>query len=97
VGSVLDIHVNRIYANRGAGPYHYHSNAANFFYVLDGNLEIRIEQVPHLVQRGDAVLIPPRVAHAIAVADSAQAEILEIYCPAGADFVEVDPLGGARG
>jgi mannose-6-phosphate isomerase-like protein (cupin superfamily) len=88
LGSSLDIHVNRINANRGPGPSHYHSNAKNFYFVLEGNPVVRVGQSDHHLAVGDAVLIPPSTVHS--ETNLERASLVEIYAPAGADFVQVD-------
>jgi mannose-6-phosphate isomerase-like protein (cupin superfamily) len=88
LGSSLDIHVNRISASRGPGPSHYHSNAKNFYFVLEGNPVINVGHLEHHMAVGDAVLIPPWTVHS--ETNLERASLVEIYAPAGADFVPVD-------
>jgi mannose-6-phosphate isomerase-like protein (cupin superfamily) len=88
-GSRLDIHVNEIRAGAGPGPYHLHTNAENFFFVLEGRVRMRLDGEAHDLGPGDSVWIPPGVAHDVAVVDDGAARLVEIYAPAEPDFVLV--------
>lgn len=88
-GSRLDIHVNTIRAGAGPGPYHLHSSSSNFYFVLDGRVRLRIAGVDHLVGPGDAISIAPGVPHSVSVEHDGAAQLIEVYAPAGPDFVDV--------
>jgi mannose-6-phosphate isomerase-like protein (cupin superfamily) len=86
----VDLHVNRILAGSAPGPYHLHPDAENVYLVLSGALRVRIAGVDYHLEPGDAAFIPPGVLHSASNAGEADAEIIEIYAPANAGFVEVD-------
>ena len=93
-GSRLDIHLNSIHAGAGPGPYHLHTNAANFYFVLAGRVRLRIDGVDHIVGPGDAITIAQGIPHSVSVDDDGAAKLLEVYAPAGPDFVEVPRESG---
>jgi mannose-6-phosphate isomerase-like protein (cupin superfamily) len=70
---------------RGAGaPLHYHGRAEEGFYVLDGELSMRIGEQLLRVQAGSFVLVPRGVLHAFDNAADAPARYLVIWSPAEA-------------
>ncbi|HEX2222234.1 MAG TPA: cupin domain-containing protein [Candidatus Limnocylindria bacterium] len=92
----VDLHLNTIRAGSAPGPYHLHTGSENVYYVLSGQVRIRIDGVDHDASPGDAVFIPPGVPHSATNAGEEDARLLEIYAPAEVDFVEVpDSPGGA--
>lgn len=85
----LDLHVNRLRPGTPAGPYHFHTNSENFYYVLAGRLAVRLSGEDHLLGPGDVAFIPPGVPHSATNAGDDEAVVIEIYAPPEADFVEV--------
>jgi quercetin dioxygenase-like cupin family protein len=64
----------------GAKP-HRHEKSAEMFYVLEGALKLLSgDQILH-AQRGDVIVVPPRLAHAFAAEPSSKAEILIVIAP----------------
>jgi mannose-6-phosphate isomerase-like protein (cupin superfamily) len=88
--SKVDLHFNRIKIGSAPGPYHLHSNAENVYYVFSGVANIRSGDSQFVVTPGHVVFIPPMVPHGISNEGDEELVIMEIYAPAGADFVEVD-------
>ncbi len=93
-GSRLDIHVNSIRAGAGPGPYHRHTNAENFYLVLEGRVRLRIDGVDQLIGPGDSALIEPGVPHSVSVQADGEARLIEIYAPASPDFIAVEESSG---
>jgi quercetin 2,3-dioxygenase len=59
----VDLHLNTIKAGSAPGPYHLHRGVENVYYILEGDVVIRIDGVDHPVEPGSAVFIPPGVPH----------------------------------
>jgi mannose-6-phosphate isomerase-like protein (cupin superfamily) len=70
---------------RGAGaPLHYHGRAEEGFYVLEGELSMRIGEQQLRVQAGSFVLVPRGVLHAFDNGGDTFARYLVIWSPAEA-------------
>jgi mannose-6-phosphate isomerase-like protein (cupin superfamily) len=85
----VDLHVNRIRAGSARGPYHLHTQAENVYLVVAGEVVVRIDGEDHRLGPGDSAFIPPGVPHSASNVGDVDAELIEIYAPAAADFVEV--------
>ncbi|MPZ51872.1 MAG: cupin domain-containing protein [Acidimicrobiia bacterium] len=90
--SSLDLHLNILEPNgdRDDAPFHLHTNAENVYVVVTGRLGLRLQDRDIFVETGQAVLIPPNLPHAVWNPGLAEARLIEIYSPPGADFVRVD-------
>lgn len=64
----------------GARP-HTHSKSAEFFYVLDGELQLLAGSQVITAGKGDLVMIPPGTAHAFATTRGQCADFLIILAP----------------
>ncbi len=64
----------------GARP-HTHSKSAEFFYVLDGELQMLAGSQVITAGKGDLVMIPPNMAHAFATMPDQHADFLIILAP----------------
>ena len=89
----VDLHLNTIKAGSAPGPYHLHRQVENVYYILDGDVVIRIDGEDHPVAPGDAVFIPPGVPHSATNVGQTDARLLEIYAPVDVDFEEVPDEG----
>jgi quercetin dioxygenase-like cupin family protein len=66
-----------------AGPLHRHANEAGFIYVLDGTIGAQLEREVVLADPGDTVFVPRDASHTFWNETETQAEVLEIFTPAG--------------
>jgi quercetin dioxygenase-like cupin family protein len=64
----------------GAKP-HTHSGSAELFYVLEGGLQILSGSDIIEAERGDLIVVPPRVEHAFAAARGKSADLLIVITP----------------
>ena len=64
----------------GARP-HTHTKSAEFFYVLDGELQLLAGSQVITARQGDLVAIPPNMAHAFATPSGQRADFLIILAP----------------
>ena len=85
----VDLHVNVLRPDVARGPYHRHSNSENAYYILSGQVSVLIEGDEHRLGTGDAVLIPPGVAHSVTNVGAHEARLIEVYAPPDPDFIEV--------
>jgi len=78
-----------VMSNLPAGAYtgiHIHTNADEFFYILDGNGTIQIDGVTYVLDRGDFAFIPIGVEHEVKT--DTGLEMLEIVDgPARVEFM----------
>ena len=66
----------------GAGP-HYHHQRDEFFYVLEGELVLRIGNETHTAKAGTFAFVPRETVHGFRNASSAPATLLVMHHPAG--------------
>jgi mannose-6-phosphate isomerase-like protein (cupin superfamily) len=62
---------------------HYHRLQSDSFYVLDGELEIRVGERTVLAPAGSFVLAPPNVDHRFSNMGASPARVLNIHGPGG--------------
>ncbi|MEZ5294454.1 MAG: cupin domain-containing protein [Vicinamibacterales bacterium] len=82
----------------GAGP-HYHRERDELFYVLDGELELRLGDAERTVRRGTFAFVPRGIVHGFRNASRADATMLVVHHPAGFDrfLEEMQQLMARRG
>jgi mannose-6-phosphate isomerase-like protein (cupin superfamily) len=85
----IDVHVNVLRAGSGPGPYHYHSNAENIYYVLEGTARVNIEGEKTTAGPGVAIWIPPNERHDVENVGEGDLRVIEIKIPADSDFILV--------
>ena len=66
----------------GAGP-HYHCSRDEFFYILEGELVLRIGDDSHTARAGTFAFVPRETVHGFHNASSESATILVVHHPAG--------------
>jgi mannose-6-phosphate isomerase-like protein (cupin superfamily) len=64
---------------------HVHEQEDDAFYVLDGEIEFRVDDEDVPAPAGTFVLVPPGVPHTFANRTSTPVRILNIHAPAGFD------------
>lgn len=64
----------------GAKP-HRHDDSAEMFYMLDGAAQLLSGDQVVTAERGDLVVVPPRLPHAFAAAPGEDADILIVITP----------------
>lgn len=68
-------------------PRHIHHHHADAFYVLEGRLEVALDDEPHILEAGGFVLIPPRLIHTFRNPGPEPARAINIHAP-GCGFDE---------
>jgi uncharacterized cupin superfamily protein len=72
----------------GAGP-HYHRGRDEFFYVLEGEVVLRIGDESHLARAGTFAFVPRETIHGFHNASTESATLLVMHHPAGVEgYVE---------
>jgi|GEM_PF-393263 len=82
----VDIHVNTLKPDSGPGPYHFHAESDNVYFVLEGEIAVVVEGEEFRLGPDDALFIPPGLRHATANCGRVPARFIEIYAPAAPDF-----------
>jgi mannose-6-phosphate isomerase-like protein (cupin superfamily) len=83
----VDVHINELKVDSGAGERHFHAKAENVYIVLEGCLEVVVEGERHLLYKDDVGFIPAGIVHTAGNAGThGLCKMIEIYAPAGKDF-----------
>lgn len=82
----IDLHLNELDPDSGRGPRHYHRDAENIYWVLDGSIEVGLPDETVVLTRDELLLIPAGVIHETSNPGPDVARFIEIYVPAGDDF-----------
>lgn len=83
----MDVHIIVLRPGGPSGPYHYHEHAENVYWVLEGKGRLIVEKEERIVEKDDIVFIPPGTRHSLSSFPDEELRLLEIYAPAGKDFV----------
>jgi mannose-6-phosphate isomerase-like protein (cupin superfamily) len=67
-------------------PPHFHSGAAELFFVLDGELEVLLDDEIVTLTAHDLLFVPPGMTHAFAPAPDRSADVLFVYTPSKPRF-----------
>lgn len=62
-------------------PPHFHTRASELFFVLDGTLQVLLDQDVITLERGDFLVVSPRTPHAFGAAEGADADVLFVFTP----------------
>jgi len=62
------------------GPHH-HLRATEVFFVLDGKLQVLLDEELVTAERGDLIIVPPRVVHAYGAALDSEVDVLVLFTP----------------
>ncbi|KOX22359.1 cupin [Saccharothrix sp. NRRL B-16348] len=62
-------------------PPHFHTRASELFFVLDGTLQVLLDQDVVTLERGDFLVVPPHVPHAFGALKGADADVLFVFTP----------------
>ena len=85
----VDVHIIVLRPGGPSGPYHYHERAENVYWVLQGRGRLIVDGEERIVEKDDIVFIPPGTPHSLSAFPDGELRLLEIYAPAGKDFVPV--------
>jgi quercetin dioxygenase-like cupin family protein len=64
----------------GATPHH-HAHRSEFFYVLDGALQVLTDDKVHVAHQGDVLVVPPGATHAFGAVEGERADVLIVITP----------------
>ncbi|GAA2746865.1 MULTISPECIES: cupin domain-containing protein [Kitasatospora] len=74
-------------------PAHFHTRAAEMFFVLGGSLQVLLGEELTVLEAGDFLLVPPHTPHAFAAAPGAEADVLFVFTPGMPRFDYLRLLG----
>jgi mannose-6-phosphate isomerase-like protein (cupin superfamily) len=86
-GSQLDVHLIELDPGGLPGHFHLHPTSENIYIVIAGAISVRHAGGTVRLGAGDAIRFPTGAPHAAAVVGKRPARLIEIYCPAPAEFV----------
>ncbi len=86
----VDVRIVRLAPSGPPGPYHSHDHSENIYWILSGRGRLTVEGEERFVDKDDVVFIPPHTRHALSAAGSDTLCLVEIFAPAGNDFVPVE-------
>jgi quercetin dioxygenase-like cupin family protein len=86
---------SRPYCDEGP-PLHAHARHAEAFFVLEGEMTLRLEDGEHRIGPDTWALVPPEVVHSVAVTGAEPARLLDLHVPASGFGDYVRGLRAAR-
>jgi mannose-6-phosphate isomerase-like protein (cupin superfamily) len=86
----LVLQVNVISAGVPAGPYHFHTNSDNIYYVLDGQGLVTVDGRAYEMAKDDAILVYANEKHQIMNIGTSELKFIECKVPAESDFIIVE-------
>jgi mannose-6-phosphate isomerase-like protein (cupin superfamily) len=85
-GGILTSNRSFMAAGTDGAPPHFHSGAAELFFVLDGRLDVLLGEEIVTVTANDLLVVPAGLPHAFAPAKGAAADVLFVYTPSKPRF-----------
>ncbi|GAB2758947.1 hypothetical protein GCM10027020_09120 [Nocardioides salsibiostraticola] len=80
-GGAVTINRATLDVDSPGAPVHMHTHASESFYVLDGELQVLVDDVIVNLAKGDFLLVPPGSTHAFAPPRGKRADILVVFTP----------------
>lgn len=80
-GGALTVNTARFEKGAAGAPVHFHTRATEFFFVVDGTLQVLVGEEVLTLEKGDFLAVPPHTPHAFAPAPGATAEVLVGFTP----------------
>ncbi|MGW3853478.1 cupin domain-containing protein [Micromonospora arida] len=74
---------NRTLLKHGSdgAPPHLHTQSGELFFILDGALDMLVDDKVRTLHKGDTLFVPPHTRHAFAPADGQDADFLVVITP----------------
>lgn len=85
-GGRLTSHRSRFAGGSAGAPPHFHKTAAELFLVLDGSLDVLLDNEIVTITADDLLVVPPGLPHAFAPSAARSAEVLFVLTPAKPRF-----------
>ena len=80
-GGAITCNRSTFRAGADGAPPHFHTRASELFVVLSGSLQVLVGDRVHVLDRGDVLLVPPRVPHAFGAVAGVDADVLFVFTP----------------
>jgi mannose-6-phosphate isomerase-like protein (cupin superfamily) len=68
-------------AGSAGAPPHRHRRSSELFYVLEGALDVLLDEEIVTLEQGDLLVVPPGVTHAFAPPADGDADVLFVFTP----------------
>jgi mannose-6-phosphate isomerase-like protein (cupin superfamily) len=68
-------------AGSEGAPPHFHRRSAELFFMLDGRLDVLLDERIVTLERGDVLVVPPGLPHAFAPTADCDADVLFVFAP----------------
>jgi mannose-6-phosphate isomerase-like protein (cupin superfamily) len=68
-------------AGSAGAPPHFHRDSSELFFVLEGALDVLLDDRIVTLEQGDMLVVPPGVAHAFAPPADRDADVLFVFTP----------------
>lgn len=85
-GGALTANRSLLRAGSAGAPPHLHRRSAEMFYLLDGALDVLVDEDVTTLGPGDLLVVPAGTAHAFAPAAGSDADVLVVFTPGTARF-----------
>ncbi|MFF0740685.1 cupin domain-containing protein [Streptomyces sp. NPDC004111] len=92
-GSTVTSYRSTFAAGAVGAPAHFHTRASELFFVIDGSLQVLVDEEVQTLEKGDFLLVPPHTPHAFAAAPGATADVLFVFTPGMPRFDYLRLLG----
>ncbi|MFC5747279.1 cupin domain-containing protein [Actinomadura rugatobispora] len=80
-GGFLTSHRSTLGRGKDGATPHYHRDSAEMFFILDGRLQVLIDDEVVTAREGDLLVVPPHTTHAFAAAPDSAADVLIVLTP----------------
>lgn len=80
-GGYLSSHRSTLGRGKDGASPHYHRASAEMFFILDGRLQVLIDDEVVTAEEGDLLVVPPHTTHAFAAAPDSGADVLIVLTP----------------
>ncbi|WP_149831113.1 cupin domain-containing protein [Streptomyces tailanensis] len=81
VGGALSCHHVQLSMGADGSSPHYHAKSSELFYVIDGSLQMLLEDEVVTAEKGSLVVVPPGMPHCFAAPPQDLAEVLIVLTP----------------
>lgn len=85
-GDALTVNRATLAAGSPGAPPHFHTRAAEAFFIIDGSMLMLLGDEVTTLHKGDFLVVPPRLPHAFAPAPGVSADALVVFSPGMARF-----------
>lgn len=85
-GDAMTVNRATLEAGSPGAPPHFHTRAAEAFFIIDGAMRMLLGDTITTLHKGDFLVVPPKLPHAFAPAPGETADALVVFSPGMAGF-----------